>query len=169
MTAAPYSDIKIFQGDYACYYDANIRYIPNLDDQALAAMESAMQSLDMVLLGDLVIDGANDLITRGYCRPGGDTWGLHCQSTGGVAYSEFLSLFEDGASLTTTTGQMGANVPEAMIYRSINPDMDEWSLYHRHREMIEEIELERNVSVKKVEPTTKGIAVAIESFYERMA
>ena len=157
----------VFEGKYSQYFLSDLAQLPRVKVDTYLAAEKAFEKMHFTFCGDLVMSVYEVLVVRCYASEEGKAWALHCQATDGSAYSEYLSTLADGASLTSSTGDMGGDELDVRIFRTIRPDLNEQSLYTAHLKRLEELERDRETSATICDKSLASIARAMESFPER--
>jgi len=167
-TTCPHEDTILLEGKEARFFNADIKIMPGFNLKALTEADLGMQELGLSILGDMVCSAAPNMIVRGYGMADGNTLGYHIQQIDGEPYSEFFSLFDNGASLTTTT-QPGESYPDRKIFRQVYAGMDPNPLYERHNDGVTEFGGEHGARVRRIEPTLQWAAEMIDDFLVRFS
>ena len=167
-TVCPHEDTVLLDGKEAKFFGAKMTAMPGFDLKELTAADYGMRRLGLPPLGDMVCSIAPQMVIRAYGMIGRNTLGYHVQQIDGEPYIEFFSLFDNGASLTTTT-QPGESYPDRKIFRHIYAGMDPSSLYERHFDGITALEREHKTQVRQIEPTLRWAAEAIDDFLVRFS
>ena len=166
--AAPQVGRVLLEGKAAKFFYADITAMSGFNLEALSAADRGMEEVGLVPTGDIVCFEAPGMIIRGYGAPGRNTLGIHVQQVNGGVHIEFFSLFENGASLTTTAKEEGESYPKRKIYRQVHPRLDASPLYRKHLEGISAFEREHLTSVRLIEPDVLWTARVIDDFLVRL-
>ena len=146
-------------GRKGAYYEAD----PDLRFPAQGSTTERMAKLGYELVGGLLCERFHRVLVRGYARQDGHTYGLLLLPPTNYRAIEFLTRFEDGTSLTTTTHPGPGDDPGRGIFRQRCPGLAVAELEARHREAV----LAREVPALPARPTLTELAMALDEFLSR--
>jgi hypothetical protein len=142
------------------YYEAE----PDLRFPAEGTTTTRMSAIGYELLGSLLCERFERVVVRGYARPQGDAYGLLLLPPFRYRAIEFLTLFSDGTSLTTTTHPGPGDDPGRGLFRVRCPDTPVAELEARHHEAV----ARRGAKPLPADASLAGLARALDDFLARV-
>jgi hypothetical protein len=139
---------------------------PETPLQKLEPVDRAFTEIGFVPLGDVHCDRFGELYLRGYAGPDGDTYGCVVAGTFGQFLFEFVTRFDDGGSLTTSTTPNLEDKRKRRIFKRSFPKLNPDGLYQKHRLGIAEI-TSKAAKPLPAEATVGGFCRAIDEYIRR--
>jgi hypothetical protein len=134
----------------------------------VAETDAGMKAVGLEVLGDMVCDKFYDVVIRGYGAEGSDTYGVLMRSGFGDFYVDFVTNFEDGTSLTTTTtpGVKDIAKKKKKMYRRSYADKGVEYLHTQHRKRVTEL-VKKGLVPKPAPASLAEMAKAMDEFLVR--
>lgn len=159
----------ILAGKKGVFFESDMRSLPSLDAALLDRVEREMSAVGFQAAGDMSLDSFPGAVMREYVHPRISAVAIHVQGVGIAPYTEFYTTFDNGSSLTTTTGLLGGSQPEALIFRNVRPEDTVGQLLHAHRKAIPEHENEHDTKAERPGSSVLWLAEAIDAFLDRQS
>lgn len=132
----------------------------------VAETDVGMKAVGLEVLGDMVCDKFYDVVIRGYGAEGSDTYGVLMRSGFGDFYMDFVTNFEDGTSLTTTTTPGVKDIAKKKMHRRSYADKGVESLHAQHRKRVAEF-VAKGLVPKPAPASLEAMAKAMDEFLVR--
>lgn len=159
----------IFRGVASLYWKSDMSSWENLESGPREDFDRAMAELDFQLLGDFVSRKLRDHLLRCFCSPDQLCFAVIIGNSCGYAGYEFVSHFQNGAHLTTSTSWMADSHPEIEVYAQCLPGLAPLDLYQRHRWGISRFESHKETRPILLEPTLQCLVRLFDAMLERMS
>jgi predicted DNA-binding WGR domain protein len=134
--------------------------------QRIADIEKDLLPLGFTLVGDIVCKPMLPVLVRAYAQENGTVWAALLISSYARGTFEFISSFEKGASLTTTTSSMARDELYRNVYKTRRGDgkvLDLWADHQKRASYLSQF----HGAQLRVDATPKGLAEAVELSIQR--
>jgi hypothetical protein len=155
-------DEVVFVGSFTRFFQANISVV---DDQALAEIDEVFQELELTHLGDLVAEQFGGIILRAYAHVRLPVYVSTMLGVGGIA-TDLYTVFDDGASQTTTTTIGQRDDPSKKTYKACQPEAEPAELLVLHQQLLDQHQ-QQGRAAQPIEATIAGFAAAVDEFLVR--
>jgi hypothetical protein len=153
----------LFQGYYP-HHDTP-KYLTSVAP-SIESIDVVMHAMGFDLLGDMLCERINDILTRGYACVESQTFALLMLGTSGQYSLNFYTRFDDNSSQTTTSIPDPDALADAGIFRNSYPDTDYQTLYTMHLHHIEQKTMQ-GARPQAITSTSEALAACIDEFLQR--
>lgn len=167
--AAPHDSTVLLRGKHSIYWKSDFTAMTELDQSQREAFDAATAELGFHLIGDLVVKKQRDIVLRVVVDAPKIVYAILMGKRTMYLSHEFVTLFVDGSSLTTTTNSMVDSHPEVGIYYRAFPGMEIKDLHAKHVQGIQRFRKRKGIEPIAIEPTLLGAAQRIDEAFERQS
>jgi hypothetical protein len=159
----------IYRGDVSIYWKANMAAWSVLTPEPREAFDNAMSNLGFACLGDFVCKKVRDYVQRVFVSPDQRSYALLLAGYFGYVGQEFVSHFDNGAHLTTSTSWLAQCHPEIEVYAQHCPQLTTDALYERHGWGIGRFDSHKQTSPVLLDPSLAGLCRLFDKMLKRMS
>jgi hypothetical protein len=129
---APTLGPALLRGRQSWYWRSDFALLDSLEQQTRERFDRDALAAGYQPLGDLVAKKRRELVLRAFLSPNRTTYALLMGGRASYFATEFVTRFDDGASLCTTTRGGVASRPGSGVYYKCCPDLSTPELLKKH-------------------------------------
>ncbi|MEQ1906481.1 MAG: hypothetical protein ABL888_20020 [Pirellulaceae bacterium] len=158
----------IFRGDESVYWGSDLGSWDAVDRAQLDQLMSSLAVLGFRHVGDYVCKKLRAYMQRCLISPDRQSYAVIMAGMGGLMGHEFVSHFNNGAHLTTSTSWLAHSHPEVENYAQYCPGAETAALHERHLWGIGRFRSHKQTEPIELDGTLAGICRLFDEMLGRM-